>query len=64
MESYTLNALSQLTAVLYPNSTTTSYTYDAAGNRLTETTNVTTNYTYDVAGQLTGAGGVMRDVLP
>jgi YD repeat-containing protein len=57
-ESYTLDALNRLTGVTYPNADTASYTYDAAGNRLTSTLNsTTTSYTYDSAGRLTAAGG-------
>ncbi len=56
-ENYTLDALgapwAQLTNVSYPNGDTAAYSYDANGNRLTQTFNgVTTNYSYDDAGQL------------
>lgn len=42
------------------NATTTSYTYDAAGRKLSETDLLshTTTYTYDAAGNLTGVSGV------
>jgi RHS repeat-associated protein len=56
-ESYTMDVLNRLTGVSYPNSDTASYTYDAAGNRLTSRLNAaTTNYTYDSPGRLTSAG--------
>jgi RHS repeat-associated protein len=61
-ESYTLDALSRITAVTYPNGDTSSYTYDANGNRLSWTragTNAgTTNYTYDDADQLLTEGSL------
>lgn len=57
-ENYTLDELNRLTNVTYANGDVVSYTYDAAGNRLTQTVNgVTTNtYTYDTAGQMTSDG--------
>ncbi len=58
-ESYGINSVNQLTQVTYPGGATTSYTYDAAGNRLSETTGATTvGYTYDAAGRITSRGGV------
>jgi RHS repeat-associated protein/uncharacterized repeat protein (TIGR01451 family) len=56
-ESYTLDPLNRLTQVAYPNGDKVSYTYDAAGNRLTQVVNgVTTNYSYNAAGQLQTVG--------
>lgn len=56
-ESYTLDALNRLTNVSYPNGDTAAYSYDANGNRLTQTFNgVITNYSYDDAGQLLSDG--------
>ncbi len=56
-ESYTVDALNRLTGVTYPNGDVVSYTYDAAGNRLTQTVNgVPRTYTYDAAGQMTSDG--------
>ena len=58
-ESYTLNAIDQLTSVTYPGGPTTTYTYDDAGNRLTSKTGAlpAVAYTYDDASQLTSVGG-------
>lgn len=59
VENYTLNAIDQLTSVTYSNGTTTTYTYDPAGNRLTSRTGTAApvTYTYDDASQLTSVGG-------
>lgn len=59
IENYTLNAIDQLTSVTYPDGTTTTYTYDPAGNRLTSKTGTAApvTYTYDDASQLTSVGG-------
>ncbi|HLZ71272.1 MAG TPA: RHS repeat-associated core domain-containing protein [Dehalococcoidia bacterium] len=53
-ESYTLDPLNRLTSAAYPNGGgTTSYSYDAVGNRLSLTTAAgTTSYAYDHADQL------------
>jgi RHS repeat-associated protein len=56
-ESYGYDDLGRLTSVAYPGGPTVSYTYDPAGNRLTETEGgSTTDYTYDAAGQLVSVG--------
>lgn len=56
-ESYGYDDLGRLTSVTYPGGPTVSYSYDPAGNRLTETEGgSTTNYTYDAAGQLASVG--------
>ena len=58
-ESYTINAINQLTAASYANGDTESFTYDPAGNRLTATLNGSSeSYSYDAAGQLTSLDGV------
>ncbi len=58
-ESYTLDAADQLTSVTYPDGTTTTYTYDAAGNRLTSKTGsaAAVAYSYDDASELASVGG-------
>ncbi|HEX9985428.1 MAG TPA: RHS repeat-associated core domain-containing protein [Thermoanaerobaculia bacterium] len=54
-ESYEYDELYRLTRATYPNGDTTSYTYDAAGNRLTSTSNgFVQSYAYDNADQLLG----------
>jgi RHS repeat-associated protein len=53
--SYQYDQLYRLTQVTYPGPTTDTYTYDAAGNRLTK--NATTN-TYDAADQMLTVGAV------
>ena len=57
-ESYVLDALNRIASATYTNGDVVGYTYDAAGNRLTQVVNsVTTNsYTYDAAGQMTSDG--------
>ncbi len=56
-ESYTLDELGRLTSVQYPDGEIASYTYDAIGNRLTETTSDgTTTYDYNAEGQLVSDG--------
>jgi RHS repeat-associated protein len=53
-ETDTLDVLNRLTRAAYPNGTTTSYAYDAVGNRTSMTTAAgTTTYAYDNADQLT-----------
>lgn len=59
VESYTINLLNQLVGVSYPDGTATSFAYDAAGNRVSETTDgAATSYVYDAASRLTSVGGV------
>ncbi len=57
-ESYTLDSLSRITGVTYPNGDAVGYTYDSNGNRLTKTINggPPTTYTYDNASELTSDG--------
>ncbi len=56
-EGYSYDALNRLTGVTYPNGDAAAYSYDANGNRLTQSQNgVLTNYTYDDAGQLLSDG--------
>jgi RHS repeat-associated protein len=52
--NYTYDALNHLTEVHNADGTSTSYTYDFRGNKLTETDESarTTTYAYDLAGQL------------
>ena len=55
--SYEYDELNRLTKTVYPDTTNVRYTYDAAGNRLTETTNsVVKNYQYDEDNRLIQAG--------
>ena len=57
--TYTYDDLYRLTAADYSDGSYYHYTYDAVGNRLSETTpNQTTLYTYDSANRMTSAGGV------
>jgi RHS repeat-associated protein len=57
--SYGYDGLYQLTAVTYPDASTTEYQYDPAGNRLVMTdTTGTTLYSYDNANRLLTAGTV------
>ena len=55
----TYDPLSRLTDTAYSDSTSLGYTYDAAGNRLTEWLNSTqvATYTYDAANRLTQHNG-------
>jgi YD repeat-containing protein len=54
VESYTVNAVDQLTSVSYSDGVSAAYTYDAAGNRLTARTGSgpVVDYAYDAASQL------------
>jgi RHS repeat-associated protein len=57
--AYTYDPLNRLTAADYSDGPYFHYTYDSAGNRLTQTVPTgTTNYTYDHANRLSNAGGV------
>ena len=60
-ESYQLNELNQLTSVIYPDSTGTTFTYDPAGNRSTSQDSGApqVNYAYDDASRLTTVGGTV-----
>jgi len=55
MTSTASDDLYRLTQVTYPGDETDTYTYDAAGNRLTKDSD---DYTYDAADQLTDVEGV------
>ncbi|RIK43046.1 MAG: hypothetical protein DCC58_10205, partial [Chloroflexi bacterium] len=63
VESYVYDDLDRLLEVTYPNTDVIEYTYDANGNRLTETLNSgsPTTYTYDDADQLTSDGTLSYD---
>jgi RHS repeat-associated protein len=57
--TYTYDALDRLTAADYSDGSFFHYAYDAAGNRLSETTQAESNaYTYDDANRLTSVNGV------
>jgi RHS repeat-associated protein len=57
--TYTYDPLYRLTAADYSDGTYFHYTYDAVGNRLSETTQLgTTTYIYDAANRLTSVNGV------
>jgi RHS repeat-associated protein/CSLREA domain-containing protein len=57
--AYAYDPLYRLTAANYSNGLAFNYTYDAVGNRLTQTTlAATTVYTYDDANRLVNVGGV------
>jgi len=57
--TYSYDNLSRLTAADYNQGTYFHYTYDAFGNRLTQTTNTGTHeYVYDNANRLSGMDGV------
>jgi RHS repeat-associated protein len=56
--NYTYDPLYRLTNANYSTGTVFTYTYDAVGNRLSQTITSTTVYTYDDANRLTNAGGV------
>jgi RHS repeat-associated protein len=56
--NYSYDPLYRLTAADYDDGTFFHYTYDAVGNRLTQTTNSgTSTYTYDIANRLTSVDG-------
>ena len=59
VETYGLDAADQLTSVTYPGGQTTTFSYDAAGNRLTSKAGSAAQvaYTYDDASQLVSVGG-------
>ena len=59
VETYGLDAADQPTSVTYPGGQTTTFTYDAAGNRLTSKAGLAAQvaYTYDDASQLVSVGG-------
>jgi RHS repeat-associated protein len=55
---YAYDAISQLTAVYYPNGNYETYIYDSAGNRITVSTNTSiSNYSTNIMNQYTQAGG-------
>ncbi|WP_109474665.1 PKD domain-containing protein [Ornithinimicrobium cavernae] len=57
-ETYVLDALNRLVRADLAGGEQVAYTYDPAGNRLSETRDgATTAYSYDAAGQLLAAGG-------
>jgi RHS repeat-associated protein len=57
--TYTYDPLNRLTAADYSDGTYYHYTYDAVGNRLSETTqDGTTTYVYDAANRLVSVNGV------
>jgi YD repeat-containing protein len=57
--TYTYDPLGRLTSANYADGNYFVYTYDAVGNRLTETTQLgTTNYTYESANRLATVNGV------
>jgi len=58
--TYNYDLLDRLTGVTYPGPTTTGYTYDASGNRLTSQVdaNPATTSVYDAADQLTSINAV------
>ncbi|MGQ0602628.1 MAG: RHS repeat domain-containing protein [Anaerolineales bacterium] len=56
--NYTYDPLYRLTNANYSTSSVFTYTYDAVGNRLSQTITSTMVYTYDDANRLTNAGGV------
>jgi RHS repeat-associated protein len=57
--TYTYDLLNRLTAADYSDGPYFHYTYDSAGNRLTQTVPTgTTTYSYDHANRLSNAGGV------
>jgi len=59
--AYTYDSLYRLANATYSAGDVFTYTYDAVGNRLTETTITnTTVYTYDIANRLTNVGGVAQ----
>jgi len=59
--TYTYDSLYRLTNATYSTGDVFTYTYDAVGNRLTQTTiTATTVYTYDIANRLINVGGAAQ----
>ncbi len=59
--TYLYDNLYRLTNATYSTGDVFTYTYDAVGNRLTQTTITnTTVYTYDIANRLVNVGGVAQ----
>jgi RHS repeat-associated protein len=56
---YTYDPIGRLKSAIYPDSVSDSYTYDSAGNRLSQVVNsTTTNYNYNEDNQVTTAGSL------
>lgn len=61
VDTLTYDELYRITGVSYADGTAQGFTYDATGNRATETlSGLTTTYTVDAADQLTNAGDGLR----
>jgi len=54
---HTYDAVNRLVSSTPSGGAATTYTYDAAANRLSVIATATTNYTYDIANRMTAAGG-------